>query len=202
MAADGIAKNIGKVALSITAATVTALAPKAVEKFEDYIDAKTEEKKNSTLIPKLYSSGTCLTIEQAERLLEERGLKPQRSPVTKNTKYRNCSDGEVVDSTPKEKQQVPKGTFVELYYVTADVIDESMKEFVELERQKAEEAAEKARIVAVKVAEKANLKAEKAEEAAIKARVMADKLKLAAKEADDNAKRASQKVEDTRRKTL
>jgi len=129
-------KIVGTVAVAVT--PVVAVAGAVAEKVSKTVSAKSEDENNLVLIPSLYSEGKHLTVEEVKRRLEDRELKPELTLALKNIKYKDCVDQEVVETNPKEKQKVKKGSFVEVFYVTSEVIEESRSLFKASERQKAE----------------------------------------------------------------
>jgi hypothetical protein len=146
MAKNDIVKNIEKVgkivgavaAVAATATPVIAVAGAVADKVEKTTSTKSEEGRDLVIIPSLYSDDRRLTVEEVKRRLNDRELKVELTLALKDVKYKDCFDQEVVKTNPKEKQRVRKGSFVEVYYVTSEVIKESKDLFKEFEKQKAE----------------------------------------------------------------
>lgn len=135
-------KNNGKTVDTIEAieALVTTATP-LVEKVIDNAQNKSHEKLNGTvIIPELYREGFPLSLEQAEKLLEDCGLKTMRVELKltdADPKYKNCFDTQVLDSSPKQGTNVKVGSTVCLQYITEAVIAESKKMFEEAEQSNA-----------------------------------------------------------------
>jgi len=206
-----VIKGAGKVIKKIAKegapllATLSEVSP-FINKAGQIINDKTEKNKNLVIVPRLYSKNVRILAEQAKLLLEERELKPQLFPVEKNIKYKDCIEYEVVESDPRENQKVEKGSFVNVYYITANTIEESKEIYKELERRKAEVQAEKARKKAEEQADNDRKKAEKAEEYLIKTKKMAeeaerraDKAKQKAKISNEEAEKAKKIVDETQK---
>ena len=199
--AKGVLLNAAITAVTTIIANET---PNIIGKASDYINTVTSERKYFVRVPKLYSKDIQLTINEAEHNLEKINLQSIRTRVTKNIEYRNCIDGQVVASNPKSGKKIPKGTTVELFYITSDVIEESKNEYNINEKQKKIENAMKNKEDAEKhankikyAAEKAENEAKKANEKAILAQEKAKKLRNEANEAANNLDKANKAVEET-----
>ena len=94
------------------------------------------------MVPSLYEKGFPFGLEEAIEMLENRGLDVLPSKISihhADPKYKDCFDGQVVDSNPKQKTKVAIGSKIALKYVTQEVIDESRRMQAELDRVKLEE---------------------------------------------------------------
>jgi len=205
-AVDGAGKAVKKIVIvgAPLLSAIKVVAPIA-NKTGHIINEMAEKNKNLVAIPRLYTKNVRLLAEQAKKILEERELKPQLFPVEKDIKYKDCFEFEVVESDPKEKQKIERGSFINVYYVTANVIEESKAMFIESERQKAEEQADALRKKAEEQADNDRKKAEKADEYLIKIKKLAEDAENRATQArqkaiisSDEAKKARLKVDEIR----
>lgn len=99
------------------------------------------------VMPDLCSKKVPLKLTEAVTLLEGRGLKALPIEVRVNeasTKYKDCFESQVISSEPKAGTKLKIGETVVVQYVTAELIDESQKIFLEMKRQKEELKGERA----------------------------------------------------------
>lgn len=99
------------------------------------------------VMPDLCSKKVPLKLTEAVTLLEGRGLKALPIEVRVNeagTKYKDCFESQVISSEPKAGTKLKIGETVVVQYVTAELIDESQKIFLEMKRQKEELKEERA----------------------------------------------------------
>ena len=83
------------------------------------------EPKDLVEVPTICSKEIRQSLADVTKTLEERGLKITPIAVVKDPKYKDCFDGEVVGSNQKSNQKIPRGSYVEVYYVTSDIIEAS-----------------------------------------------------------------------------
>lgn len=105
-----------------------------------------EEQKKLISVPDLYSKGYPLSVEQAVVILENCGLKatPVKMPIAEaDAQYRQCFDCQVIETKPKAKQKVERGSSVMVKYITQDEIDKSQQIFELAEKLKEELSLEK-----------------------------------------------------------
>lgn len=126
-------KNITGIigAIGVAEALINAATP-LVEKAIDNAQNKPEKIDTKVVIPELYRKGFPINLEQAEELLTECELKVSKSKLRlkeADSKYRNCEDTQIIDSSPKQGTKVKIGTTVCLRYITAEVIEESQRIF-------------------------------------------------------------------------
>ena len=138
-------KNGNGIAGILIGAAVPAVIDIAKKVADKAIDDKPHSDDNIK-IPELYRKGFLLDVNQAIELLESYGLKGVPSKVTIKeaaVKYKDYSDNQVIDSSPKQGTSVKPGTIVYLKYITADVIDASQKIFDDIQQTKEEAKARK-----------------------------------------------------------
>lgn len=114
---------------------VTPIVNDAMEKRKDKVSGN-----ELVIIPALYDKSFPLKMEQAMELLSSYGLKAMPSMLTPRearAKYKDCFDGQVIDSKPKCNQKVRPGTTVLIRCISQEVIDESQRLFDEAEKLKA-----------------------------------------------------------------
>ena len=127
---------------------IGAAVPAVVDIVKKVADKAIDEQPHSDgniVIPEVYRKGFLLEIDQAVELLDSCGLKGVPSKVTIKeaaVKYKDYSNNQVIDSSPKQGASVKPGTIVYLKYITADVIEASQKIFDDAQREK-EEAKER-----------------------------------------------------------
>ena len=137
-----------------------AAIPIAVNVADKMVNAIAEHKDNGErkiLVPELYIKDFPIDIGQARILIEDCGLKISESKMTikeANSKYKDCFDGQVIDSNPKQKTSVHKDAVIYVKYITQEVIDESIKKFEDEEKAKEERICRRKEKVTA-VAEKA-----------------------------------------------
>lgn len=134
-----IVKAVGAIAASIAAMTPI------INVIADKISI---DQKSSVVVPLIYGGEHQLTIDDAEKMLSDRGLVTRPLSLYRqeaNEKYRNCFDLQVLSSDPKPKQKVKVGDTVTVWYITQEVIDESQKIFDETQRQKSDAKQARAR---------------------------------------------------------
>lgn len=133
--------------LPIVIGLVTKVADKLEDKVTDNLLVDNISNDDRVIIPELYRKGFPLDLDQAVKLLEGCGLKTATCKMEMkdaNIKYKDCFDFQVLTSNPKQGISVKSGSIVYLKYITADVISESQRLFVEGERVKAEIKEKKA----------------------------------------------------------
>lgn len=121
---------------------VTPIVNDAMEKRKDKVGGN-----ELVIIPALYDKSFPLRMEQAMELLSGYGLKAMPSMLTlreARAKYKDCFDGQVIDSKPKSNQKVRPGTTVLIRCISQEVIDESQRLFDEAEKLKATVKQERA----------------------------------------------------------
>jgi len=126
--------------------TALTLAQPVIDAVSGYVDKTIEERKNLVTMPELYSREYPLKVEQAEKLLEENGLKATFVPLSINdasAKYRTCFDSQVIKTNPRAKQKVDPGKSVLVKYITQEVIDESRRLYAEAQQKKQDIAMER-----------------------------------------------------------
>ncbi len=135
-------KMAGAAAAVALAASIVPL----VQPMVDYIVKLVEEQKKLISVPDLYSKGYPLSVEQAVVILENCGLKatPVKMPIDEaDARYRQCFDCQVIETQPKAKQKVGRGSSVMVKYITQDEIDKSQQMFELAEKCKEELSLEK-----------------------------------------------------------
>lgn len=167
--------NIGGT-LGLVAGIVGAVTPLAVELI-DRIPKKEELSPSEELIfmPELCSKKFPLKLDEAQELLESRGLKALPIEVRLRdacVKYKDCFELQVVGSDRKPNSKLKPGDTVIVQYVTQEVIDESRRIFEEAEKQKAALKQERA----VKRAEQMERAKAVAGDTAAKARAGVEKM--------------------------
>lgn len=123
------------------------LANKVGDKVTDNLLADNACNNDHVIIPGLYLKGFPIDLNQAVKLLDDCGLKTVTCKLEikdANIKYKDCFDFQVITSNPKQGASVKFGSIVYLKYITADVIAESQRLFVESEQIKAEVKEKKA----------------------------------------------------------
>lgn len=149
-----------------------AVIPVAVNAANKMVNAIAEHKANEEhkiAVPELYMKNFPIDLEQAKILVEDCGLKFSKSRMTikeANSKYKDCFNFQVIDSSPKQKTLVNKDATVYVKYITQDVIDASIKIFEDEERAKAELKEQKA----IEKQERKDKRKEKVSEVADKAK--------------------------------
>lgn len=127
-----------------------AVIPVAANAANKIVNAIVEHKANEEhkiAVPELYVKNFPIDLEQARILIEDLGLKFSKSRMLikeADSKYKDCFDLQVIDSNPKQKSLVNKGTTVYVKYITQEVIDASLKIFEDEEKVKAERKEKKA----------------------------------------------------------
>lgn len=167
--------NIGGT-LGLVAGIVGAVTPLAVELI-DRIPKKEELGPSEELIfmPELCSKKFPLKLDEANELLESRGLKALSIEVRLRdacVKYKDCFELQVVGSDRKPNSKLKPGDTVIVQYVTQEVINESRRIFEEAEQQKAALKQERA----VKRAEQMERAKAVAGDTAAKARAGVEKM--------------------------
>lgn len=122
-------------------AAVTPIVTKALDKKKE-----NSEKEEWITVPALYDKAFPLKLEQAVELLSGYGLKAIPSMLTlkeASPKYKDCSEGQVIGSKPKSGQKARIGTTVLVRCIPQEVVDESLRLFVESEKEKAAGKAER-----------------------------------------------------------
>ena len=136
-AAGKVAKKIAKAAAPLGAA-VPIIQPVA-EKVIDFI----ADNKDLVRVPTLYSKNSIVLIADAKHRCVERGLKPEFILAKEDIKYKDYSDGQVVLSKPKQGDKVEKDSPIEIYYVSAEVIEDSRALYKTAQKLKAQIALKK-----------------------------------------------------------
>lgn len=136
---------------------------------------------NLPVVPDMCSPGFPITLEQATELLKSVDLKIlpiSMSIYEADVKFRNHQDGQVIAVNCKSGKKVKNGQFIQVKYITQEVINESrhLYEVEELKRKKIEEARKE--------------KEEQDKKAAVQAE--ADKLKAKEQAEADKAERKKQ----------
>ena len=119
--------------------TVVPLAKPAIDLACEQINASAEQHRQLIEVPELYSKGFPLSVEQAIKQLEERGLTYELIPLSLNDaseKYWNCISSQVIETLPAAKQKVKPGSRILVKYITQDVIDKSKEMYDHAENQK------------------------------------------------------------------
>lgn len=141
--------NKVNIANALIEGALVPVALHAANKIIDGIEVHKENNEAKVIIPDLYLKDYPIKVEQAKILLNDCGLKFSESPMTindANKKYRNCFDGQVISSRPKQGTAVKQDAIIYLKYITKEVIDASQKIFEEDEKAKAELKERKALI--------------------------------------------------------
>lgn len=135
-------KNIVS-AIGTIGAFVTAVTP-IVDKIIDNTKGKKREQKRNEekiIIPSLCDKKFPLEVHQATQLLENLKLKviPIKLSIKEaNAKYKDCFEGQVIDSNIKHNKRVKPGSIIYLKYITLETIKESQKVSDDLEHGKNE----------------------------------------------------------------
>lgn len=129
----------------IIPAIIVAVVPIAINVIDKLVNRAVDEinfdNSNKVLIPSLYNNGFSLNAEQVKELLEGLGLKVFLTKThvgEADPRYRYCEENQVIDSEPKHKQYVDKGSPVTIKYITSEVVVESRRLFDEKERARVE----------------------------------------------------------------
>jgi hypothetical protein len=134
---------LGTVAETITAvaspvSTIAEATAPLVKIGADALSGKIEENKKLIEIPQVVFSEGYIKLDEAKREMEAAGLDFRELAARENAAYKDCSDFDIVGTNYKDRQKVPPGTRVVLYYVTAEVIEKSKRLFEGAERLNAE----------------------------------------------------------------
>ncbi len=134
--------------ITAVAGAIVALTP-VINTVADKVREKSQEhetEKERVVIPALYDKGFPLDLNQATEMLNDCGFKVVASkllPREASSKYKDCFDLQVLDSNPKHKQKVQSNAVIHIRYITQDVIDESLRIFLEEEKLKEAAKSEK-----------------------------------------------------------
>lgn len=137
---DNVTKIVTAVS-GVVAALAVPVIEKVTENMNGHKDSSSVEPDNTIKVPELGSKDFSIDVEQALTILSDSSLKGVKSKLQikdARVKYRDCYDGQVLYSNPKQGTPVKSGSTVYVKYITAEVINESKRIFEEQERQRAE----------------------------------------------------------------
>lgn len=133
--------------ISAVAGLATAATPLINNVIDNSKNVQSEKQEEKVKIPELYSKDFPIDLNEAQKLLEDCGLKSATSKLTlkdADSRYKDCFVMQVISSNPKQGTMVKIGTTVYLKCITEDVIKKSQQMFDDAERVKKELKEKKA----------------------------------------------------------
>lgn len=117
--------TVGKIALG-------ALAPELLAQGTKLVNAQLEKRKGYIKVPDV----TALDVDEATEIMTQYHFKPTVVPVAAAVKYANAVPNQVVKTQPKGNTVVDPQTFVKLFMIDAETVQQSKLMAEDLEKTK------------------------------------------------------------------